>query len=70
MAIKSAISEFDDAIYFLFDNNETIGRRPLRSMNLDVDNIELPKELMQLAERMPDGKEILYSLEDEAVIME
>lgn len=70
LAIKSAISEFDDAIYFLFDNNETIGRRPLRSMNLDVDNIELPKELMQLAERMPDGKEILYSLEDEAVIME
>lgn len=68
--IKKAIGEFDDAIHFLFDNNEKIGRRPLRSMNLDVDDIELPKELMQLAEHMPDGRSLLYSLEDENVIAE
>ena len=69
-AIKSTIGEYDEAIHYLFDNNETVGKRPLRSMNLDVDDIELPKELMQLAERMPDGKGLLYSLEDEKVMLE
>lgn len=70
MAIVTAIGELDDAIHFLFDNNEKIGRRPLRSMNLDFADIELPEELAKLAERMPDGKELLYSLEDEEVVME
>ena len=69
-SIESTIGEFDDATHFLFGNNEKIGRRPLRSMNLDVNNIELPNDLMLLAERMPDGKELLYSLEDEEVIAE
>ena len=64
-AIDRAISEYDDAIHYLFDNNEKIGKRPLRSMNLDAKNIELPPELLRLAQQMPDGKEILYSLEDE-----
>ena len=64
-SIDRAISEYDDAIHFLFDNNETIGKRPLRSMNLDAKDIELPPELLRLAQQMPDGKEILYSLEDE-----
>ena len=69
-SIVDAIGEYDDAIHFLFDNNETIGKRPLRSMNIDVNDIVLPKELMLLAQQMPDGKEILYSLEDEIVIAE
>jgi len=69
-SIVDAIGEYDDAIHFLFDNNETIGKRPLRSMNIDVNDIVLPKELMLLAQQMPDGKEILYSLEDEIVIDE
>ena len=64
-SIVAAIGEHDDAIHFLFDNNETIGRHPLRSMNIDVNDIELPQELMRLAQQMPDGKSILYSLEDE-----
>lgn len=64
-SIVAAIGEYDDAIHFLFDNNETIGKRPLRSMNIDVNDIMLPKELMLLAQQMPDGKSILYSLEDE-----
>lgn len=34
-------------------------------MNLDAKDIELPPELLRLAQQMPDGKEILYSLEDE-----
>ena len=64
-SIVTAIGEYDDTIHFLFDNNETIGKRPLRSMNIDVNDIMLPKELMLLAQQMPDGKSILYSLEDE-----
>ena len=69
-SIVDAIGEYDDAIHFLFDNNETIGKRPLRSMNIDVNDIVLPKELILLTQQMPDGKEILYSLEDEIVIAE
>lgn len=69
-SIVDAIGEYDDAIHFLFDNNETIGKRPLRSMNINVNDIVLPKELMLLAQQMPDGKDILYSLEDEIVIAE
>lgn len=69
-SIVDAIGEYDDAIHFLFDNNETIGKRPLRSMNIDVNDIVLPKELILLTQQMPDGKEILYSLGDEVVIDE
>ena len=39
-------------------------------MNLDVNDIELPPELQRLAQQMPDGRNLLYSLEDEQVIME
>ena len=70
IVIKSTIGGYDETIHYLFDNKERVGKRPLRSMNLDVDDIELPEELMQLAERMPDGKELLYSIEDEVVMME
>lgn len=66
-SIRDAIAEYDDAIHFLFDNRETIGRHPLRSMNIDANDIELPRELAELANAMPDGKNILYSLEDERV---
>ena len=68
--IDNAIGEYDDANKFLFYNNETIGKRPLRSMNLDVNDIELPPELLRLAQQMPDARNLLYSLEDEKVIME
>ena len=64
-SIEKTIGECDDAFHFLFDNNETIGKRPLRSMNIDVNNIELPQELAHLAQQMPDGREILYLLKDE-----
>ena len=64
-SIVAAIGEYDDAIHFLFDNNETVGKHPLRSMNIAVNDIELPQELIRLAHQMPDGKSILYSLEDE-----
>jgi hypothetical protein len=69
-AIESAVGESDEPDYYLFGNNETVGRRPLRTMNLDVHFIDLPEELMQLATRMPDGRKMLYSLEDESVISE
>ena len=69
-SIVDAIGEYDVAIHFLFDNNETIGKRPLRSMNINVNDIVLPKELMHLTQQMPDRKDILYSLEDEIVIAE
>ena len=69
-AIESAVGESDEHNCYLFGNNETVSRRPLRTMNLDVHFIDLPEELMQLATRMPDGRRMLYSLEDESVISE
>ena len=68
--IEDAIGEYDEPMNFLFDNNKKIGKLYLRSMNLDFNDIELPHELMQLAIQMPDGKDILYSLEDEDVVSE
>lgn len=57
--IKEAVGSRDEADIFLFNNNEKIGRRPLRSMNLDPQNIDLPPELMDLAIRMPDALSVV-----------
>ena len=68
--IVNAIGDNDDAIHFLFDNNDAVGRRPLRSMNLDVNEISLPQDLLQLANDMPDGRKILYDYENEGDMYE
>ena len=68
--IVNAIGDNDDAIHFLFDNNDAVGRRPLRSMNLDVNEISLPQDLLQLANDMPDGRKILYDYENDGHMYE
>lgn len=58
-AIKKAVDVRDDAIYFLFDNIKTTGRKNLRRINLDTQHIDLPQELMNLAARMPNAAVII-----------
>ncbi len=57
--IKKAIGVLDDAYYFLFDNVRISGRKNLRHINLDTQNIEIPQELMNLADRMPDALDVV-----------
>ena len=64
-SIDKAVGQNDDAFYFLFDNNKTIGRFRLRTMNLDVNEIEIPAELRELARLMPDAKNLFYSVDNE-----
>ena len=64
-SIGKAVGQNDDAIFFLFDNNKTIGRFRLRTMNLDVSEIEIPAELKELAKLMPDAKNLFYSVDNE-----
>lgn len=58
-AINAAVGVRDDAIYFLFENTRTIGRKNLRHMIIDRENITLPQELSELAARMPDAMDVL-----------
>lgn len=64
IAVKSAVEYMDDANHFLFDNNKTIGQRSLRTMNIHPSDIELPPELSQLADEMPDAEPILLDMVD------
>ena len=57
--IKKAVGVHDDALYFLFENIRTTGRKILRRTILDPQHIEIPQELMDLASRMPDASEIM-----------
>ena len=60
--IKKAVGVRDDANYFLFENVRTTGRKILRRINLDTQNIDIPQELMDLAARMPDALEVMQPL--------
>lgn len=60
--IKKAIGVRDDAYYFLFENVRTTGRKILRHINLDSQNIEIPQELMDLAVRMPDALDVVQHI--------
>ena len=57
--IKNAVGVRDDAYYFLFENVRTTGRKILRRINLDPQNIDIPQELMDLTIRMPDAFEVI-----------
>ena len=57
--IKKVVGVRDDAYYFLFENVRTSGRKNLRRLNLDPQNIDIPQELMDLAIRMPDALEVM-----------
>jgi hypothetical protein len=58
-AIKAAIGHSDESTFYLFYNRKIANRQNLRCMNLDPQYIDIPKELMNLAAKMPDALDIL-----------
>ena len=68
-AVKSAIGIRDAVINFLFENHRIAGRKVVRRMNIDAENIELPSELFELAQMMPDAMDVL-ELSDKQEVME
>ena len=68
-AVKQAVGIRDDVIYFLFDNYRILGRKFVRRTNLDPQDIVIPQELKDLADRMPDAMKVL-NLPDNQVVME
>lgn len=66
-AIKDAVGTNDDPIFYLFDNVVLGNRRVLRRMLIDVKDIELPAELKDLADRMPDAMGILNPSDNQGV---
>ena len=67
-AITKAVDGKDEEDYYLFDNTLSKNRKVLRRMKLDVSDIELPGELIVLAQKMPDARNILYPSEKQALI--
>jgi len=65
-AIKQAVGLKDEALYYLFDNFKVKdgSRKNLRRMIMDVQDIELPDELMALANQMPDGKKLAQNTDN------
>ena len=61
--IKESIENKDDFCDFLFYNISVTGRQKLRRIRLDPQFIEMPLELKELADRMPDAHEVLKSIE-------
>lgn len=57
--IKKAVGARDDAYYYLFKNDRISGRKILRRIILDTQNIDIPHELMHLAVRMPDALDVV-----------
>ena len=66
-AIKDAVGTNDDPIFYLFDNVVLGNWRVLRRMLIDVKDIELPAELKDLADRMPDAMGILNPSDNQGV---
>lgn len=58
-AVSKALGMKDDPVCFLFDNYTIVGRKNLRLMNIAPQNIELPRELVDLAAKMPDASNLL-----------
>lgn len=60
-AVKAAVGVDDDAYFFLFENQRTKGKKIIRHTILSSEFIELPAELLDLANRMPDALDVLQS---------
>jgi hypothetical protein len=67
VAVKSAVGLRDDVIYFLFDNNRIAGRKFVRRTILDPQDIAIPQEFMDLANRMPDAMGVLQGVDKQFV---
>ena len=68
IAVKSAVGVRDDAIYFLFDSHRIAGRKFIRRTALDPHDIDIPRELMDLANRMPDAYDVLQGADKQVVM--
>lgn len=58
-AIKKAVDTKDNPSHYLFNNVILKNRSILRCMKTDIADIDLPQELVMLAQKMPDAKSIL-----------
>ena len=59
--IRDAIGTKDEVLFFLFNNRLVLGKQNLRQTILDSQYIEIPQELISIAQRMPDALDILKS---------
>ena len=57
--VKKAIGLRDNPMKFLFDRNRVSGSKFVRRTVLDPQDITIPQELMDLANRMPDAMDVL-----------
>ena len=64
-AVSKSLGMKDDPICFLFDNDMIVGRKKLRRMNIEPQNIELPQELVDLAIKTPDALDVLKLSENQ-----
>ena len=63
--IKESVENKDDFSDFLFSNTSIAGRQNLRRIRLDPQHIEMPPELEELANRMPDVYEVLKNTDNQ-----
>ena len=68
VAVKNAVGLRDNVICFLFNNYRMAGRKVIRRTILDPQDILLPQELMDLADRMPDAMNIIQGVDAQKVI--
>jgi hypothetical protein len=68
-AISEAIGVNDEPMCYLFDNEVLKNRKVVRRMRIDAQNIDLPSELFELAQMMPDAMDVL-ELPDKQGVME
>ena len=68
-AITKAVGVRDDVDCFMFNNEVLKNRKFVRHMCIDAEDIEIPSELMKLAQTMPDAMNIL-NLSDNQKVME
>ena len=67
-AVKSAVGIRDAVINFLFENHRIAGRKVIRRMNIDAENIELPSELFELTQIMPDAMNVLQNADKQKIM--
>ena len=67
-AITKAVGINDEPTYYQFDSKVLKNRKVVRRMLIDAHHIELPSELMELAQVMPDAMGVLYQSEKQEVM--
>ena len=67
-AIAKALGMKDDPLHYLFDNVMLKNRKILRRMLLDANNIVLPQELVDMAQKMPDAQNVVYQSEGQTLM--